>query len=568
MGSSSLHEDLVRWGDRTSSYVSSYPHLRDELVAGGRVRVTDVPGAIVAASEPLCPPADRCEAFWALSARARADDKRAVMMPVSAALAEAVRASGGRSLCVGCEPVVELASWFGPTNEGDPYDRLPLARAVMRRGGLVEEWPAASLSAEQRGTIESLARTWREAREGPMVSFLNATRPLEGIEDKAVFVATDGKLKEPAAVVVAVPVRKNDGSGRVVAWFFADYFRHPQARAGTIEFLFIEAARRLYERGVVEVRLGLCPLAHLQRGESDGPWERLLRPLLSRHQQRATFPFRAASVAAFKTKLGPTRWDPLYVVTDGPRDLRVWRALRWAHFPEGPFSARTARLRASLSAHVQPEVHAMLRPAPRGFEDALCGGALVLCLAAICALLHVGRVHVPALQALWERSQFIPGAWSVEGVVLGPLFHNHAYHLCGDLLSLLFFGLLLEWSTGHALTAAVMAFGLWLTNPISTWIAGPLLQRFSPDDAQAFLLEQDVGSSNAVYAIVGACAVGLRRPWLLWLPFALNGVYLCVVKFSWLSVHHLVGLAGGAVAGWLWRLTRRHPPAIPPVVAS
>jgi lysylphosphatidylglycerol synthetase-like protein (DUF2156 family) len=85
----------------------------------------------------------------------------------------------------------------------------------------------------------------------------------------------------------------------------------------------------LYERGVVEVRLGLCPLAHLQRGESDGPWERLLRPLLSRHQQRATFPFRAASVAAFKTKLGPTRWDPLYVVTARVR----WRgATRGGNF--------------------------------------------------------------------------------------------------------------------------------------------------------------------------------------------------------------------------------------------
>lgn len=568
MGPESLHEDVERWGDRTSSFVSSYPHLRDVVVDGGRVRVTNVPGAIVAASEPLGPPDTRDAAFWALSRLARADGARAVMMPVGEALAERVRASGGRSLCVGCEPVVELGSWFGPDKEADPYERLPMARAVMRRGGVVEEWPAASLSVEQRDTIEALERTWRAAREGPMVSFLNATQPLCGIEQKAVFVARDGKLKEPAAVLVAVPVRSSDGSGRVVAWFFADYFRHPFARAGTIEFLFVEAARLLYERGVVEVRLGLCPLLHLQRGACDGVWERLLRPMMSRHQQRATYPFRSASVAAFKTKLGPTRWDPLYVVTDGPRDLRVWRALRWAHFPEGPFFARTSRVRASLAAHVKPEVRSMLRPAPRGYQDALVGGALVLGLAAICATLHVGRMLVPALQALWERSQFVPGAWSVEGVVLGPLFHNHTYHLGGDLLSLLFFGLLLEWSTGHALTAAVTAFGLWLTNPLSTWIAGPLLTRFAPDEAQAFFLEQDVGSSNAVYAIVGACAVGLRRPWLLWAPFALNGVYLCVVKFSWLSIHHLVGLAGGAAAGFLWRLSRRHSTPVSPVVAS
>ena len=481
---------------------------------------------------------------------ARASRRRLVMMPVGATLAAEVRARGGHSLCVGSEPVLELETWLGGA---DPYDRLPVARAVARRGGRVEEWPSAHLSDEQRAVIERLTDAWRDRRDGPMVGFLNVATPLEGIEHKAVFAAFDGKLKEPAAVLAAVPVASDDGEGRIVAWFFADYFRHPEARAGTIEFLFVEAAKALRARGAQEIRLGLCPLAHLDRGASDGVWERLLRPVLSRYHARTSYPFRYASVTAFKNKLGPDRWDRLYLLTDQARGAGLMQALAWAHFPEGPFLARTTRLREGLAKHVVPEVLPMLRPSPRGYGEATRAAAVVFALAAICAILHVGRALHPALEALFEHSRFIPGEWSLAGVFLGPLFHNHTYHLLGDLLSLLFFGMLLEWSTGHRLVAAVAAFGLWLTNPISSWLVGPLLARFRPDYLQAFLQEGDVCSSNAVYAIVGACAVGLRKPWLLLLPFALNGVYLCVVKYSWLSIHHLVGLAGGFAGGWIWR---------------
>jgi hypothetical protein len=550
MVSDGLQEDVSRWGNRTSSFLSSYRHFQSHKLPTGCIRMVQVPGALVAAGEPLCPPAERCDAFFDASATARASNRRLVMMPVGAELAEQVRTKGGHSLCVGSEPILELETWL---DAADPYDRLPVARAVARRGGRVEEWPSAQLSNEQRTVIERLTEAWRERRDGPMVGFLNVATPLEGVEHKAVFAAFDGKLKEPAAILAAVPVASDDGDGRIIAWFFADYFRHPEARAGTIEFLFVEAARALRARGAREIRLGLCPLAHLDRGVSDGVWERLLRPFLSRYHGRASYPFRYASVTAFKNKLGPSRWERLYLLTDQARGPGLTRALAWAHFPEGPFRARTTRLREGLAKHVVPTVLPMLRPAPRGYGDAVRAGAIVLALAAICATLHVGRALHPALQQLFESSRFIPGEWSLPGVFLGPLFHNHTYHLSGDLLSLLFFGLLLEWSTGHRLVAAVVAFGLWSTNPISTWLVAPLLARFSPDDLQAFLQEGDVGSSNAVYAIVGACAVGLRKPWLLLLPFALNGVYLCVVKYSWLSIHHLVGLAGGFAAGWIWR---------------
>jgi hypothetical protein len=232
--------------------------------------------------------------------------------------------------------------------------------------------------------------------------------------------------------------------------------------------------------------------------------------------------------------------------------------------------ARTERLRRRLSGAVRPDVVAHLRPAPRDVGDALRGGALVWTAAAVFACLHLARQLSPAVEAFFQTSRFVPSAWTPQGVWLGPMFHNHTYHLCGDLLSLLFFGLLLEWATGHALVAVVGAFGLWATNPLSTWLMTPLLTRFRPDDLARFLAEGDVGSSNAVYAIVGAVAAGLKRPALLLVPFGANGVYLCFAKSSWLSVHHLIGLGGGFAMGWLWRRRKSSTtaPTSPPSTTS
>ena len=552
-----LLDDVAIWGDRTSSYLSSYPHLRDHALPEGRIRCVDVPGAVVAAGEPLCPAGARADAFFDLAAAARADGRRAVMMPVGGGLAAALRARGARTFCIGTEPVLELSEWLG----GDPLERLPVARALARRGGRVETWDATALTDEQRAVVADLAARWKDARTGPLVGFLNVVDPLCHVERKQIFVVFDGKLHGPAAVLAAAPVAANDGSGRVDAWFFADYLRHPDARAGCIELLVVEAARALHARGAREVRLGLCPLLHLHRGDIDGFVERLVRPLLARHQQRAAFPFSYASVANFKAKLGPTRWDPLYVVVDGARGVGVARALAWAHFPDGPLLARTERLRARLVHAVRPDVLPRLRAAPRDVGEALSRGALVWSAAALFACLHLARQLSPAVEAFFQTSRFVPSAWTLQGVWLGPMFHNHTYHLCGDLLSLLFFGLLLEWAAGHALVAIVGAFGLWTTNPLSTWLMTPLLTRFRPGDLDRFLAEGDVGSSNAVYAIVGAVAAGLKRPALLLVPFGANGVYLCFAKSSWLSVHHLIGLAGGLLCGWLWR--RRATPAAP-----
>ena len=534
-------------GDRTSSALTAHPQFRDFEVEGGRIRHVVVPGAWVAAAEPLCPVEGRAAAFAAFAAAARAAGQRAVMMPVGVSLAAACRARGFRTLGLGAEPVLELAHWLGEDGGPGPLDRLPLARALARRGARVEEWSADTVDGPHRAALEGVLSRWRAARPGPAVGFLNTVDPLRDPHGRAWFVLFDGRCEGPAAFLAAAPV---DG-GR--AWFFADYPRDPDARAGAVELLMVEAARALRARGAVEVRLGLCPLAHLKScGPPDGVGEALLRPWL-RHQHAAvTWPFSYAAVTAFKAKLDPSRWDPLFLVTDGARGPGLALALAWAHFPAGPFAARTASLRARLGAELAVGVRARLRPTPAGPGDALRAGACTVGAVGALGALHAARGPWPAVEAAAAASRYVPGAPTAAGVWAGPLFHNHLYHLGGDLLSFLVFGLLVEWAAGRGLWALVVAFGLWATNPLTAAALGPALGRWRPEAVASFLAESDVGSSNAVYALVGAASAGLRRPALLLLPFAANGVYLCVGRGSWLSAHHLVGLVGGWALGAVW----------------
>jgi hypothetical protein len=165
---------------------------------------------------------------------------------------------------------------------------------------------------------------------------------------------------------------------------------------------------------------------------------------------------------------------------------------------------------------------------------------------ALCLALHVARVSLAPVDALFRASAFTPSDPTLLGLFLGPLFHNHLYHLVGDLLSFAVFGGLLELLAGRGLFVASLAAGLWLSNPVTWLLVGGPMQTLWPEGYANFVAEIDYGSSNAIYAFVGGLSTCLRRPLLLLVPFFANGVWVCVAKASWLALHHQVAL----FAGW------------------
>ena len=107
-------------------------------------------------------------------------------------------------------------------------------------------------------------------------------------------------------MLVAVPVYDRDG------WFFEDILRVPDAPNGTAELLIDAAMREVAESGSRFVTLGLAPLAVPDR------WARTARWLM-----RGFYNFDG--VRAFKAKLRPDRWTPIYLAW--PRDRNAFSAL-------------------------------------------------------------------------------------------------------------------------------------------------------------------------------------------------------------------------------------------------
>jgi hypothetical protein len=391
------------------------------------------------------------------------------------------------------------------------------------------------------------------------MGFLNQVAPwhLSGSPEKRFFVLTSEQSSldcKVLACVTALHIPVRDG------WYFAEVLRSDASPAGAMPLLILGAMEKLALQGAREVRLGMAPLAY---GEVDEAVLKELKSTVSGRfllalSTRDTSLYGFASAREFKRRLKPSRWEPLFLISSARPGLGLAGDILKAHFPESGvlgaiwknIDGRLRQMMSPLFSNLAAKVFALRSGSPPVVT--LVTGGLLLSL-------HILRNSNEAVARLFAANAYSPGDLSLSGLLIGPLFHNHLYHLTGDILSFLVFGGALEWLSGRRLLLTVMALGFWATNPLADLGVRALhsITNGATPNASAwlaFMAEKDYGSSNAVYAFVGALAVFINRRnshWL-WVPFALNGVYLCVARQSWLSLHHLAGLAGGAVFAALW----------------
>lgn len=555
-----LDAAFERFGDRTSSLASLGPGFasfaaRDGAGAElGIARYVAVRGALVAATEPLAAPERRAGVLAALAAHCREQGLRLLAMPVGAALAGQARGLGLQAIPIGAEPVFELAEYFsGADLLTGPLARHPLARALLKRGAEVFEAAPEELAegTALRAELDEVAGEWLSGRDCLPLGFLASVEPFARLERRRYFVLrARGRVQ---AFLAASPVLSE---GRAVAWYFQDLPRRPDARAGSTELLMIQAMRLLWLAGEREVRLGMAPLASLPAFElATGEPPPALYALLGRVW---TLGYNFRSLHEFKLKLAPTRLDPLYLVASQPGALRALADAARAHFPQGLRQAGAHLLsRPGNPLALAPEALKLLpgplaTRLPAGPLDLLRRTWLTCCLSLCFIALHLGRLHWPPLQELFAASGYVPGNVTWQGIFLGPLFHNHWFHLTGDQLSFVLFGGIIELLLGRAAFLALLAAGLWLSNPLTHLVCWALLAQPAPQAWAATLAEIDYGSSNAVFAFAGALSALLAQGRAVLIPFALYGLFICYARHSWLALHHLLTLAAGWLAIWLW----------------
>ncbi len=288
----------------------------------GVVAYVDTGSAWVAAGEPVAAESDGIAVAERFVDAAQQVARRASFFGTEGLLASSPRL---RRFHIGEQPVWDPQQWDAHVREHRSFrEQLRRARAKGVRVRVVD---AATLEGEPRleAAIEAVVSHWLAARPMPPMHFLVEVAPLWHLAQRRLFVAE--RASEVIGVLSLAPVPARRG------WLFEHLLRDPKAPNGTSELLVDVAMRALARDDVSWATLGLAPLAG-----TVPTWLRWTRTL-----SRPLFNFDG--LVAFKRKLRPQRWEPIYLAFPVGQSSAVALLDGLRAFAGGPlwrFGVRTA----------------------------------------------------------------------------------------------------------------------------------------------------------------------------------------------------------------------------------
>jgi phosphatidylglycerol lysyltransferase len=329
------------------------------------VAYVDTGRAWLAAGAPIASAARLAEVAAAFCEAARRERRRCAFFAVEERFAVA---PAFRLLHVGEQPVWDPAAWDATVRGSRSLkEQLRRARAKGVRVRVLDAGEVESTDSAARRGVEALIERWFGSRSMAPMGFLVDVQPFDFASERRYVIAErDGR---PVGFAAAVPIYGRGG------WFLEDLIREPSAPNGTAELLIDALLRRVAEEGSRYATLGLAPLS--------GP----VRGFLRTARDRAAVLYDFNGLRAFKARLRPARWDPVYL----------------AH-PAG--SSGTVALYDSLAAFARGSF------ARFALQTVLRGPAIVVRVLA--ALL----VPWTILLALADRRHWFPNAWVQRGWVL------------------------------------------------------------------------------------------------------------------------------------------------------
>jgi len=160
-----------------------------------------------------------------------------------------------------------------------------------------------------------------------------------------VFVATRGE--KTVGFVLLSPVATRNG------WLFEQFVHTPDSPNGTVELMIDFAMRSLAADGADYATLGLSPLS--KRAEikpfSNPFWLRLLLAWMRKHGQRF---YNFDGLDAFKAKLRPEKWEPVFAVSNEPRfSFRTLSAIAAAFSGNAPVRLFFGGLGRALATEIK-----------------------------------------------------------------------------------------------------------------------------------------------------------------------------------------------------------------------
>jgi phosphatidylglycerol lysyltransferase len=205
---------------------------------------------------------------------------------------------------LGAQPAWQPSSWEGILKHHASL-RAQLNRA-RNKGVRITEWPTRRAHHPQ---IERCLREWLAARGLPPLHFLVEPQTLDRLTDRRIFVAEQGG--DLIGFLVVSPVPRRNG------WLVEQIVRGAAAPNGTAELMIDAALQMMRREGFDYVTLGLAPLSRRAALPAENPlW---LRLVLSAIRTFGRHFYNFEGLDAFKAKLQPDRWEPVFAILSEPR---------------------------------------------------------------------------------------------------------------------------------------------------------------------------------------------------------------------------------------------------------
>lgn len=209
-------------------------------------------------------------------------------------------------MLLGAQPVWQPQNWSEIIASHKSL-RAQLNRA-RNKGVTIVEW-SAEKACDNPALLDCL-RQWLAVKGLPPLHFMVETDTLGRLFDRRVFVAE--RNEEVVGFVLLSPVSRRKG------WLFEQFVHKPDTPNGTVELMIDAAMRAIAEDGCDYATLGLAPLStRAQIVQFHNPfWLRVLLAWMRIHARRF---YNFDGLDAFKAKLKPANWEPVFAVSNESR---------------------------------------------------------------------------------------------------------------------------------------------------------------------------------------------------------------------------------------------------------
>ncbi len=286
-----------RFGQDTVSGQSLEPGLNYWMYGDAAcVAYQDTGGSWVAVGGPMCAPEQRRETMAAFAKAAKVAGRRVRFFCIEAHPEEKNSdwQEEWKCVAIGKQPEWDPARWNEAlASKKSLREQLRRARAKKVEIREVDRKTLIDPESTVHKQVRRMVRDWQKNQAMAPMSFLVSLDLFGNPDRKRYFVAERGGKVVAILFAMEIPARQG--------WFFEDVLRAHDAPNGSIELLFDFAMRAAHSEDIAVVSFGLAPLSG-----AISPWLAAIRD-----HSRWLYDFEG--LRAFKTKLLPSEWKPVYL---------------------------------------------------------------------------------------------------------------------------------------------------------------------------------------------------------------------------------------------------------------